>query len=72
MVRLVTDLESIISPGTHLQVTYLIIKGEEGDVDFTATPKPDDRRPEHVTIASNHSEALHVPGGVVINAGKSK
>ena len=61
-------LKSVISPGAHLQVTNLIVKREEGDVDLTAASEPDDRGPEHVAITTNHNEALHVPGCVIINA----
>ena len=65
-------LKSVIRPGTHFQVTDLIVKREEGDVDLTAASEPDDRGPEHVAITTNHSEALHVPGCVIINATKTK
>lgn len=46
----------------------LFIKGEEGDVHFTAAPESGRRTPEHCTVTAHHGVTGHVARSVVISA----
>ena len=61
-----TDLKAVVGPLAELHRATLIVEWEVGDVDLAGTAQLGGRRPEHVTVVSNHRLALHEPHRKVV------